>query len=484
LSDASSALPARHLSPRLLAIRPLYALRQIGIPMVLVLFFGRGSDWSLVMVGAGLVYALAESAIHWARFTYRIDEDSLQITRGLLERRTLTIPLDRVRGVDVSATPLHRITGLAVVRVDAAAHQRKDEAVLDAVLVAEAAGLRSRLLHRGPALDHEAGESPAPVLARLRPAWVLYSPLAGDSLLALAAVAWRLGTELTNGTLPLGSRQVRALIAAGLDTPLTAALLLALLVALLAVVSTAWFAVVNWDFTLRAADGSLVSERGLLTRRSVSLERRRVRGWELLESPLERLASVGRLRAIVTGLHHRSTASVLLPIGPRDVLLEVAGRAVFPFRAELLRHPPAALRRRLVRATAPWLVAAATAGLLHLPGWLTLALLALAVLGVPLGIDRHRALGHAGAGGLLAVREGSLRRRQAVIESRGVVGWRIHQTWFQRRAGLATLIAGVGAGRGGYPIVDVEAEEAVGFARSVTPGWLNPLLEVEAGAAG
>jgi putative membrane protein len=469
----------RRLSPRVLAIRPLYALRQIGVPMILVLFFGRGSDWSLAMVGAGIVYAVAESLVHWLRFTYRVDEHSLLITRGLVERRSLLVPLDRVRGVDISANPLHRIMGLAVVRVDAAAHEHRDEAVLDAVSTAEAEALRATLLRRRGESAGEESESPAPVLARLRPAWVLYSPLAGDSLLALAAVAWRLGTEFMNEARPLGSPQVRALISAALRTPITTVLLLVALVVALAAVSTAWFAVVNWDFTLVARDGALVCARGLLTRRTVSLERRRVRGWELLESPLERLASVGRLRAIVTGLRHRSTRGQLLPIGPREVLLDVAGRAVFPFPATLLPHPPAALRRRLLRAVLPWMAAAAVSVPLHLPGWVTLVCVALALVGIPLGIDRHRALGHASDGEHVAIREGSLRRRQAVIERRGVVGWRVRQTWFQRRAGLATLIAAVGAGRGRYPIVDADSAEAVSFARDVTPAWFTGLLETE-----
>jgi putative membrane protein len=481
VSDAAPAT-GRRLSPRVLAIRPLYALRQIGVPIVLVLFFGHGSSWSLAMAGAGLIYAVVDSVIHWLRFTYRVDDHSLLITHGLIQRRSLLIPLDRVRGVDVSANPLHRVMGLAVVRVDAAAPEHRDEGVLDAVTTGEAESLRTLLLSRRRDGEEPEPEMPAPVLARLRPSWVLYSPLAGDSLLALTAVVWRVGTELVNETRPFGSPLLRALVSTALRSPAGTAVLLVLLLALLTVISTVWFAVANWDFTLAARDGMLVSTRGLLTRRSVSLERRRVRGWELLESPLERLASVGRLRAIVTGLRHRSVRGQLLPIGPRPVLLEVAGDAVFPFRPELIAHPGAALRRRLVRAVLPWPAAAAVAIALHLPGWLAAACLVLAVAGVPLALDRHRALGHAADGEHVAVREGSLRRRQVVIERRGVVGWRVRQTWFQRRAGLVTLTVAVGAGRGGYPIVDAGAGEAIAFATSVTPRWLAGLVEEEPGA--
>src|SRR5690606_2321498 len=93
-----------------------------------------------------------------------------------------------------------------------------------------------------------------------------------------------------------------------------AAVVIVLLMPVFAVVS---YAFTHWGFTLRERDGSLVAERGLFTRRSVTLEKRRVRGYELLDNPLERLRGAVRLRAIVTGLGDTAGRSVLLPIGPR-----------------------------------------------------------------------------------------------------------------------------------------------------------------------
>jgi putative membrane protein len=86
-------------------------------------------------------------------------------------------------------------------------------------------------------------------------------------------------------------------------------------------------------------------------------------------------------------------------------------------------------------------------------------------------------LGHADDGILLGVRSGSLQRRHVVIEHRAVVGWELRQSLFQRRAGLATLVAGVGAGRGGYPVMDLAEEDAVALAQQLTPQWVTPFLE-------
>src|SRR5690606_24187469 len=167
------------------------------------------------------------------------------------------------------------------------------------------------------------------------------------------------------------------------------------------------------------------------------------------------------------------TRGQLLPVTPRRYALEVAAAAVWPFTAPLEPHPRAALRRRLFRAIAPW---AAVAAVAFAAGWAAVAwaAVALAVLGVPLGVDRYRALGHAFDGERLAVRSGSLRRVQAHVEGRAVVGWTIRQSWFQRRSGLVTVVAGVGAGGGGLSAVDAGEDQAVAFVERVTPDWIRP----------
>jgi putative membrane protein len=124
----------------------------------------------------------------------------------------------------------------------------------------------------------------------------------------------------------------------------------------------------------------------------------------------------------------------------------------------------------------PALVAAVLAGLTG-PLWLVAVCLTLAALGVPLGLDRYEQLGHATDDVRLAVRAGSLRRRQVVVERRAVVGWRMRQTVFQRRLGLVTLIAAVGAGDGEVTAVDMAESDAAAFAQRITPGWVTPFVE-------
>jgi putative membrane protein len=88
-----------------------------------------------------------------------------------------------------------------------------------------------------------------------------------------------------------------------------------------------------------------------------------------------------------------------------------------------------------------------------------------------LAADRSRSLGHQVSGGWLVARSGSLQRRRDCIDGAGVVGWTVRQSWPQRRAGVATLIAATAAGVKRYQVIDVSVEVAWSIAAGVSP-WV------------
>ena len=113
-------------------------------------------------------------------------------------------------------------------------------------------------------------------------------------------------------------------------------------------------------------------------------------------------------------------------------------------------------------------VAVATVGV---PGWVY-PLWAVATLGcVVLAADRVRSLGHQVDRRWLVARQGSLERRRDCIETAGVIGWTVRQTFFQQRAGVATLIAATAAGAKHYRVIDVPADQAWAVAAQASP-WV------------
>ncbi|MFV2179011.1 PH domain-containing protein [Actinomadura sp. LOL_011] len=477
-SSASGEENPRRLHPLTFvvgAVRELIALLAAGAAGLVVGGLSLAFYFTLVGLGLGLAFHAAS----WATFTYALRDDRIELRRTLIGRSVKTIPRDRIRGVDISTSLPHRTLGLAVVHIDAGSEG--GEAELNAVSRREAERLRRVLLARTDG-EPDGPREPPPrrVLARMRRRWYVYAPLSGAYLLTPFALAGSLLGTLYNlgDDLGLITRERVETVGhevVGLPTAAVVALVVLALFAL-PVMSVIAFSLFNWDFTVEEREGSIVAERGLATRRSVSLERRRLRGVELADNPLERLGGVRRLGALVTGLGDAAHRGRLLPAAPRPVAEELAARVVGAVPGPLRPQPRAARGRRVVRAVAPpgdFGLLAVVAGRPWIAGVCTVLML----LAVPLGLDRYRQLGHVTDGGRLSVRSGSLKRRQVVVEHGAIVGWRFRRTLFQRRLGLATLDVAVGAGEGGYPAIDMAEHDAVAFAAEITPEWVHPFLE-------
>jgi putative membrane protein len=477
--------PARRTS-RLVLLLHTITFRQarqfipILIPIGAATGF-EGGTTTVVSLAIGItMLSLITALLSWWRFGYGDGDTAVVVTRGLLARSVRTVPTDRIRGVEVEAPVLHRVFGLVRVRIDAAAGGvagNDEELVIDGVTRAEGDRLRVAVLtNRRPTADGEVDRHPEPVgeeFARFDNRWLLYAPLVGSYLavpLAAVGALFRLtdelperfrpqfdGPDLTDGRL-LGVAGVIALVLLGLGAVIGAA-------------------VVNWGFRLERRGGALVAVRGLLTRRHTELEIDRIRGCTVAEGAGMRLVGAARVSALVTGLGDAARRGQLLPLGPRSEAWILVRRLVAD-PGPLLRHPPAARRRRVVRAVAVGLLVT-TAGLVLTPlaGWWEVLVVGvvLTALGVPLGLGRYAALGHAVGRDSLAVRSGWLAREEAVLERRAVVGWRVRQSFFQRRAGLATVVACVGAGTGGYAALDMAAGEVPSFAAAASGSWAATL---------
>ncbi|WP_252375278.1 PH domain-containing protein, partial [Nonomuraea sp. KC401] len=349
--------PARaplRLSPKVLLIDPVRMLPSLLLPLVGVLFVGGFSARSYGWAALGVVGTVVFAIVRWATFTYEIVGDRLETKRALISRSVRTIPLERIRGVDVSTPPMHRLLGLSVLKIDTGASGGDEEAELNGVTLAEAERLKAVLLRRAarPAADAPGAQEPEPAeqpIIRVPRRWLLYGPLSGAYLLTpFALLGGAVGLTFQLGD-DLGFGRTAALTVGEWfwERPYLLLVVALLLVLAMPFLGGLMYAVFNWDFSLKRRDRHLVAERGLINRRSVSLESARVRGYEIVDGLAERWAGVVRAWAIVTGLGDSETRGQLLPDVPRAVAFQVTGDAIGPFRADLRPHPPVARRRRL-----------------------------------------------------------------------------------------------------------------------------------------
>ncbi|CCG01178.1 PH domain-containing protein [Blastococcus saxobsidens] len=473
--------PARRTSPRIVLVHTV-TFRQARqfVPVLIPVVAATGLDGvgtiASLVVGVTL-FSLAVAAVSWWRFGYADGPAAVVVTRGLLSRSVRTVPNDRIRGVEVEAPALHRLFGLVRVRIDAAAGAagQDEELVVDGVQRAEGDRLRVAVLtHRGAPEVALADTAPAEEeLSRWDNRWLLYAPLVGSYLalpLAGLGALLRFGDEVPGDLLDVDVLDVPAGWVVG------AAVVGMLLLVLAGSVIGA--AVVNWGFRLVRRGSSLVAVRGLITRRHTELELDRIRGVTVSEGLGMRWVRAARVGALVTGLASAERRGQLLPLGPRTEAWSLTHRLVDD-PGPLHAHPSAALRRRVARALSAGLLVTAAGGVLAatLGRWELLgAGVALTVLGVPLARGLYASLGHAAGPRSFSVRRGWLVREQAVLERRAVVGWEVRQSLFQRRAGLATVTACVGAGSGGYPAVDMAADDVSAFALAASGPWAHALV--------
>ena len=402
---------------------------------------------------------------------YRIDADQIQRREGVLKRTVLSLPRNRIRSVSTDARLLHRVLGLTVVKVSTGREGGGDtEFALDALPVTEVAGLRALLLDETRVSDVGPVEQ---VLARWQPSWLRYSPL---SFTGLAMIAAAFGVVYQTGA--VAALENSELTRAGLDAAervgvvATVAIVVLVLLALSVLLSVARSLLTYGNLLLSRRDEALHLEHGLLRLREHTYDTARLRGGTLREPLLVRLFGGARLDAVMTGVNGAGEASLLLPPCPRATAHRVLGDLTSPaVLAPLHPHGPVATRRRWTRAFVLPLLLAAVFAVVGVPVWVWVVPGVLCVASAGIAADRARALGHRVDAQWLVARAGSIDRRRDCIAAAGVIGWTVRQTVFQRRAGVATLIAATAAGVKGYRILDVPADIAWAVAAEASP-WV------------
>ncbi|MEV6492949.1 PH domain-containing protein [Actinoplanes sp. NPDC051633] len=489
MSDEWRALDRRCLAVATLFMTGVAVLA--GVPTAVGLSdisVGVALGWTLP---GAIAVVLIGVAAEWVRlrFTrYRVGAERVEVHTGLLIRTRRSLQRDRIRTVDVTADPLLRVFGLVAVRIGTGEHKGEGTVRLRPVARATGEELRRVLLARARAETAEGS------LAVLDPAWIRYAPLSFIAP-ALGAAAIGAGLNLADWVGRAGGVvewAVDLLVGLGLLGAIAVVVAVVLVAGVLGALGL-WVEM-WWGYRLdREPGGTLRVRRGLLTTRSISIEEDRLRGVDLVEPLGSRLAGAARVDAVATGMavgadKDKAQHRTLLPAAPGAVAHRVAAdvlrEPVSPTEAVRLSPHPVAARGRRLR----WALAGVVAGelplivlgllltdvLLHL-AWMT------AVVAVPLAValalDAYRSLGHGITGEYLVARSGTVRRSTVALQRRGIVGWTVRQSFFQRRAGLSTVLATTAAGAGAYAIRDVGTGTGLEAADAAVPGLLAPFLE-------
>lgn len=457
-------------------------LAGTGTPVAIgLLLSGLGPGWTLFWVGGGvLVGTVATAVVEVVRLAvtrFRVDEHRIERRVQFLGSSTTVLSTQRIRNVEVAADLVQRRFGIAEVRL-ASGDSDGPRFTLSALDRSQAEELRARLLGDRATADTS-------VLATGEWGWLRFAPVTlWTPILGVFAFGAIFQVADWFQAVPAMLDWFREFV----DGTSWWVVVLALL-AIAVVIGTIGTIVIHveewWHYRLeRQDDGSLELHRGLLIGRATHFDGRRIRGVRLHQPPGLRRVRAARLDVIAVGVSggadesgRQKQSPALVPNAPVGFVTQVGETiAGTSWPESLEQHPPAALRRRLVRAvlTTAGVVLVAFVPTVFWPSLWWIGLLALAVaapLSLWIALDNARGLGHRITDRHAALRRGSIFRRTDLMHREGLLGWNIRESPFQRRVGLVSLVATSAGGSGASRLPDVSGAQAAEVMGTAGPVW-------------
>jgi len=444
-------------------------IKQFVFALVAAALLGSNRDaglwWPLWIV----VPLVAAAIWHQWVFRYGFSDRGLVIHEGLIFRNVRTVDYERIENVDTQRGVLHRLLGVAEVRVETSSGG-KPEALIRVLSLADVDAMRERIFERrGVGLGAAAGAADAhagaetETLLELPPAeLVRYGLIDNRGMLVVAAV---IGFLVQSGYFEdmeergpppwLGSLPWESLAALGPAGPVLLALLaLAVLIGLTRVLSVIVALVTLYGFRLTRTGEDLRTRFGLLTRVSLTLRRRRIQAAHQTATLLHRLFRRVSLRVDLAGGpgHGGGQESPgqttqrelwLAPLCPPEDAERLIRAALPQVRFDGLEWRALAprARRRIFRLlSGMWLVASSLPALLATDGAWPLVI----VLGpLPL-FFMHATLYVRHTGWALheeffALKRGWLTRKLSVTPRNRIQSVRLSESPFDRRHGMASI---------------------------------------------
>ncbi|GAB2627033.1 PH domain-containing protein [Lysobacter erysipheiresistens] len=427
-------------------------LRQFIVPLVALLVFGQGDRNGLwPMIGVAVLALLSL----WQYFTYRYGmvDDALVVRSGLLERSLRVIPFARIHNVALKQTLLHRLFGVAEVRLESAGGN-KPEAEMRVLKLDDALALERLVRQRGRAPDAGVAVAAADgdaVLLQMSLGEVLRLGLVSNRGLILVAAAFGGISQFNAELLPdLFERWGDMLFGwAGehqfgvVEFALAAVTLVLLVELMLCLLSIALALLQFYGFRLSEHGRRLTVERGLLARWRTSASRRRIQAWTLREGVRHRWLGRQSLEVDTAVAEDHNRHRALREVAPIATPAQCTGLIEYLLpRAQWTaldwRQLPAGSWWRLWLPSWPWVLAATAVLTWNGGSW---GPLVLAWLPWSAYKARRRTARAAWALGdeVVAVREGWLRRHWRFAEIDKLQALQLSRNPIDRRCGTATV---------------------------------------------
>jgi putative membrane protein len=444
----------------------LQQLKQFIFPLVALLFFGarRGSGdgdlWVSLAPVIGIAVLVVLAILQYFTYRYTIGRDGLTVREGLLHRSRREIPFSRIHNVVVHQSLLHRVFGVAEVRLESAGGQ-KPEAQMRVLGLRDALALEDLVRHQAHGVESESAASPMAVrndgttLLSLSTLEVLRLGLISNrGMIVVAAgfgAAWQILPErMMEQFLRQGAKQAygyaeemhlgwMAGAAGGIA-------LIGIALALVRMLSVALALSQFHGFRLTEEPRRLMVERGLFARLRTSVARRRIQAWTLHEGVLHRLFKRRSLRidtavADKSGQQDMRALKDVAPIAPPDacdaLISHLLPQAQWP--RDDWRAVDASARWRLWLPSLAWLLPVTAIVAWQFGAWVWMPGLAWMLAAAYAARRQAHRMGWALDNHLVAVRSGWWSRYWRFAEIDKLQALRLSRSPMDHRLGTATL---------------------------------------------
>ncbi len=454
------AIVAGHLHPGMLFLRFLDGLRQMIIPCAIAAI--ADLPWLIIAAIAFFMLAMIHAFARYITFQYRLTEEELITTEGILHRQERRIPINRVQDLSFESTIVRRIFGLVVVSVETASSQGA-EARFDSLSRRNAERLREALFQTRAGADVSAGTVAEP------PGELLIYRVSSGELTLLGLTNNRVGVifaalygvfELADqfGFIDQMGGLAGSLLDRLIDVHWSLVIVLALAVLFVALLG-GWLVsiiasfVMFHGFTLSVREDVFQRRYGLLTTRAASLPLRKIQRVLLEQTFLRRVFGLTVVKADSAGSgmnpaeEARGGRDIVVPLTRNDRAEAVAPVFLSGMQAagvDWNRVSPRVILRIFVQG-----VILAGIGLaLGLPTVGSLALVSLLCLPLfyAIGVLSFQNLAYAQEGAHIVMRWGILGRYRAIVPLQKVQAVVIHRNPLERMLGLARLTVYVAGG--------------------------------------
>lgn len=470
MSDAAALPVSQDLLGPPERLHPLYLLTGLGQSLrgawgmlVPAAYFAANNSWLIVAFMAVLFvfFSIGSLYLRWLKLEYRVGADELRIDSGWLSRTSRAIPFNRVTDVDLEQGPLHRLFGLARVKLETggSAGGKEEEGVLHTISLERAEALREQIRARkglAPAAAAATAATEAPPLFAMDSKRVLTAGLFNFSL---AVIAGLFGVTQTMGD-ALGfdpferqfwidlfarSGPMRDLIMAHrVGAAIAGTILLVLLGIGTGMVRTL---LREHGFRLDRTEIGFRRRRGLLTLTDVSIPARRVQAAIVANGPVRRRFGWWELKLQSLAQDGGKGDHVVAPLAREEETGEILSSLHWPVAPATAWRP---VSRAYVTSFIGILIPASLATIIALPFLGPVGLLWLAGGGLAIGmrwLDWKRAR-YAIDRDSLFVERGWWRHRRNILPRAKIQSIDLTESWWSRLFGICTLRLGVAGGSG------------------------------------